>query len=77
MSASSDSACSTHSVYEFLLVVAGFFARKLDLDIYGATVRATMPPYIGFAMLTDIHDSAVLRKELPYRMVTSYASVLA
>lgn len=35
-----------------------------------------MPPDIGFAVLTDVHDSAVLGVELAYRMVYSVAAVL-
>ena len=34
-----------------------------------------MPPHVGFAVFSDVYDSAVLRIKLPYRMVTSYTPV--
>ena len=35
-----------------------------------------MAPNVRLAVLPDVYDSAVLRKKLAYRMVTSYAAVL-
>ena len=35
-----------------------------------------MTPDIGFAMMTDIHESTVFRVELPDSVVPGYAAVL-
>lgn len=35
-----------------------------------------MTENVGFTVMTDVHDRAVLCVELPYRVVTSYAAVL-
>ena len=36
-----------------------------------------MPPDIGFAMMSYVYYGAILSKELPYRMISRNASVLA
>ena len=75
MSAASESAGVPHSIQKFLLIWAGFLARKFDLDIQRSAVRNTMPPDIGFAMLPDPNDRTVFRIELPYRMVHGIAAI--
>lgn len=52
------------------------FARKFDLDVDSSSIRDTMTHDVGFAMMTDVHDAAVLRVELPDRVVTSNTAVL-
>lgn len=76
MSASGDSTGVTHSVQKFLLIRARFLTGKFYFDIYGSAIRNTVAPDIGFAVLTDPNDSAVLGVELAYRVVYGVATVL-
>ena len=48
---------------------------KFNLDVQGLTVRATVAPDISFAVVSHVHDSAVLGVELAYRVVPGYAAV--
>lgn len=49
--------------------------RQLDFDVERLTIRNTVAPDIGLAVMTDIDDAAVFREELPHRMVSSNAAV--
>lgn len=71
-----ESAGVPHSVYELLLIRARVFARELDFDIQSLAVPDTMTHDIGFAVVADVYDGAVLGVELAHRMVSSYATVL-
>ena len=77
MSAPSDGTGSTHSFQEFFLVLPRGFTWQFDLKIYRLAVRNTVSENIAFSVLTDIHDSAVLRIELANRVISCYAAVLA
>lgn len=50
--------------------------RQLHFDVDGPSIRNTVAPDIGLAVVTDIDDAAVLRKELAYCVVPCYAAVL-
>jgi hypothetical protein len=76
MSASGDRAASSHSIQKFLLIRARFLARKFYFDIDGPSIRNTMAHDIALTMVTDVHDAAVFREELTYRMVPRHAAVL-
>jgi hypothetical protein len=76
VSAAGDSAGVTHSVQKFLLIRARFLTRQLDLDVDGPSIRNTMAPDIGLAVVADADDAAVFREELTDRMVSSDAAVL-
>lgn len=51
------------------------FARELNFDIYGSTIRNTVTENVGLAVVPDIDDGTVLGEELPHRMISSYAAV--
>lgn len=53
------------------------FAREFNFDIQGSAVRDTMPPDIGFAVLSYANDTSVFRVELPYCVVDGIAAVSA
>jgi hypothetical protein len=74
--AASDSTGVTHCCKKFFLIRARVFARKFNLDVDSTTVRNTVAPYIGFAMLTDVYEGTVFRIELTDRVVPSDATVL-
>jgi hypothetical protein len=76
MGNSSDSTSSRHSIQKFLLIRARVFARKFDFEVYSSTIPDAVAENISLAMMTDIHDTAVFRVELAYRVVTSHAAVL-
>jgi hypothetical protein len=76
MGDSGDSTSSRHSIQKFLLIRARVFARKFDFEVYGSTIRNTVAENVSLAMMTDVHDAAVFRVELTYRVVTSHAAVL-
>lgn len=73
---SSDRTGVPHSFQKFLLIRARVFARKFHFDVDSSSIRDTVAHDVGFAMMTDVHDAAVLRIELPDRVVTSDTSVL-
>jgi hypothetical protein len=50
--------------------------RQFHFDIDGPSIRNTVAPDIGLAMVTDVYDTAVFREELTDRMVPRYAAVL-
>lgn len=52
------------------------FPGKFNLDIQGLTVIDPVAPDISLAMMTHVHDRAVLGVELTYRVVPSDAAVL-
>ena len=51
------------------------FPGKFNLDVQGLTVRNAVTPDIGFAVVADTNDSAVLGVELAYRVVPGDAAV--
>jgi hypothetical protein len=75
MSAASNRTSVTHSIQEFLLIRARMFARQLDLDIQGPSVRNTVAENISLAVVADVHHATVFREELTDRVVTCYAAV--
>ena len=77
MSASRDSAGSAHSVQKFLLIVPRVFPGQLHFDVDGSPIGNAMTHDVGFTMLTDVDDATVLREELPDRMITGNAAILA
>ena len=76
MSATGDSAGVTHSIQKFLLIRTRVLARQLNFDVQSLTIRNAMTPDISFAVVSHVHDSAVLGEELTYRVVPSDAAVL-
>lgn len=75
VSAASDRTGVTHSVQKLLLIRARMLTRQLNFDVHGPSVRDTMTPNIGLTVMTDVDDTTVFRKELPYSMVSSDAAV--
>jgi hypothetical protein len=71
-----DSTCVPHGIQKFLLIRARVFTRKFHLDIQGPTIRNAMTHNVRLAVVSHIHETAVFRKKLPYRMVPSNAAVL-
>lgn len=59
------------------MVLPRFLAGEFNLDVYRLAVRNAVSEYVGFAVLTDIHDSAVFSVELANRVVSCHAAVLA
>lgn len=76
VSYSCDGSRSSHGIEELPLILAGFLAWQLHLDIQGATVRNAVAENISLAVMTDIDDRAVLGVKLTDRMVSRNASVL-
>jgi hypothetical protein len=75
VSAASDRTGVTHSVQKLLLIRARMLTRQLNFDVQGPSVRDTMTPNIGLAVMTNVDDRAVLGVELPYRVVDCIAAV--
>lgn len=65
-----------HSIQKFLLILSGMFPGELHFDVQSLAVINAMTPNISLAVVSHIHDSAILGKELAYRMVSSNAAVL-
>lgn len=76
MSAAGDRTGFTHSVQKFLLIRARLLARKFDFDVDGPSIRNTVAPNIGLAVVTDVDDTAVFREELTNGVVPRNAAVL-
>ena len=72
---SSDSTGVTHCFQKFSLILPRMLPREFDFEVDGPSIRNTMPCNIGFAVVSDIHDGAVFRVELPYRMIPSDTAV--
>jgi hypothetical protein len=75
MGDSGDCTSSRHGIQKFLLIRARVFARKFDFEVYSSTIPDTVAENVSLAMMTNVHDTAVFRVELTYRMVTSHAAV--
>ena len=76
VSAAGDRTGFTHSVQKFLLIRARLLAWKFYFDVDSPSVPDAVTPNIGLAMVTDIDDTAVFRKELTYGVVPRNAAVL-
>lgn len=58
------------------MILAGFLARQLHLDIQGATIRDAVTHDVRLAVVTDIDYPAVFRVKLTDRMVSRNTAVL-
>lgn len=76
VSAAGDSTGVTHSVQKFLLIRARMLTRQLHFYVDGPSIRNAVAPDIGLAVLTNMDDTAVFRKELADGVVPSDAAVL-
>ena len=51
--------------------------RQLHLDVKGSAVFDSVAPDVRFAMMANVHQSAIFRVELTNCVVTGHAAVLA
>lgn len=76
MSDPRDGSRSSHGIEEFPLILAGFLAWQLNLDVQSATVRNAVAENISLAVMTDVDDRAVLGVKLTDRVISRNTAVL-
>ena len=69
-------ACVLHRFQKSPLIVPRLFPGEFHFDVDGSSIGNTVTHDVGFTVFSDVDDTAVLREELPDRVITGHAAVL-